>query len=91
MAPLGDEKGLQLPSEKGFPGVRRAGDQHDGGPVAEMLRALLQTHFSLDPGEIPPPGLVPQELLLVVDELGNDPAARDIEVIHEDEPAGRLK
>ena len=68
-----------------------AGHQHNGGSVTILLRAILDADLTLHPGKIALPSFFSEKLLIVMDQLCHDTATGDVILIHEDEPASRLK
>ena len=68
-----------------------AGHQHYGGSVTILLRAILDPDLTLDPGKVALPSFFAEKFLIVMDQFCHDAATRNVILIHEDEPARRLK
>jgi len=68
-----------------------AGEKNDGSAMPVMLGPGFRTHFALDPCKISAAGFVPKNLLLVVNQFGNDAATRNVVFIDDNESAGGLE
>ena len=88
MAPIRHEAAFKLSGQERFAGMPSPGNQNDCRPMAVLLRAVLDRNLTLHPCKVSSPRLFTEKLLIVMDQFGDDTAARDILFIHQNETTG---